>query len=442
MGTFDHAQPSVLLARPRPRETIFSVCSRTHWASGHIDARRTSTQLLGHGRGGVHHDFPRGMQHLRQVAGGQIGSLEVELCERTVLGVYWPFMSSTQRARVLRLCAASTPSTLNAVRAGVSWQIAPRHELRYCPKCLEIDQQTVGHGYWHTEHQWPGVWICPIDGEQLRYVTRSSKCAAWLTVEQAVGDSRLIELPRGALEVLRDVSLCCTWIASQSQASFEALGIMVRSRMRKAGVVRRELSVTADELKAVSSHFLPGMCEVMHFESFQGTKWMQDTLVDHRAGHPLRWAVLLSLHGSVAREDLECEYRDAIAQVPQRDLFDRGEHRRAVAPPEFYHALSEPTQIRQAARTLDVDANEIQSWIRRDRQLASHWRASRADARRHEAISAIEAFLRANPTCLRIDVLRSCLWAVRALERYDQAALARLLPAPITKHWRQLQLFG
>ena len=441
MWPIDPAQSPVELVRPRPGETIYSVCSRTHWTSGRIDARHTSTLLLGHGRGGAHHDFPRGMHHLQQAARGRLGPMEVELRERTVLGIYWPFMSSTQRARVIRLCAESNPSVLNAVRAGVSWQIAPRHELRYCPKCLKIEQQVAGHGHWHAEHQWPGVWICPIHGEELRYVPRSAKCNKWLTVERGVVASRLAELPRGAEDLLSKVSLCCTWIGSLSQASFEALGIMVRGRMRKAGAVRRELSVTIGEFQDVSGHISSKLHGVMHFESFQGTQWIQDTLVDPRAGHPLRWAILLSLSGSVALEDLQSGYRKAIAQVPQRDFFDRGEHRRAVAPPELYHALSEPIQVRQAARALDVDKSEIQSWIRRDQQLADHWRTSRADARRDAATGAIEAFLRANPTCLRIDVLRSCLWAVRSLERYDQAALDRLLPAPITKHWRQLPLF-
>jgi hypothetical protein len=40
-----------------------------------------------------------------------------------------------------------------------------------CPACIEQDLQQAGWAYWHGQHQYPGVWECPIH-RQLLLVAR------------------------------------------------------------------------------------------------------------------------------------------------------------------------------------------------------------------------------------------------------------------------------
>ena len=42
------------------------------------------------------------------------------------------------------------------------------HPLKACAACMAHDLAGFGVAYWHVDHQYPGIWLCPIHNEILR----------------------------------------------------------------------------------------------------------------------------------------------------------------------------------------------------------------------------------------------------------------------------------
>ena len=49
----------------------------------------------------------------------------------------------------------------------VTSRFRANHPLKACTVCMQHDHDTHGTPYWHRDHQYPGVWICPRHGTRL-----------------------------------------------------------------------------------------------------------------------------------------------------------------------------------------------------------------------------------------------------------------------------------
>ena len=91
MATLDLQQG--LPQRWLPDETLFSLCSRYHAASGNVLPATTCRQLFGHPRQGCAHDFPARLDHFLSVTGGALGTVTSIVEDHTVLPLYLRFAS-------------------------------------------------------------------------------------------------------------------------------------------------------------------------------------------------------------------------------------------------------------------------------------------------------------------------------------------------------------
>jgi hypothetical protein len=414
-------------------ETLYSLGCRYHLLSGCGDARLSSRRLLGHDFGGAQIDYVCGLRHLSEVSGGRIPADASTLRRRTVLGAYWPFMSAERKAAVLETCLGRSEERFQRSAAGLTWSsFLKMHELRGCARCDDESRTELGFSFWHISHQLPGVWVCTKHREPLRFARkRGKRNAGWVqpgSSELAITHGHLSD---SCLETIHRLAVCAQWISSLEAAQLDALDTLVRSRWRTAGLISRERQASVSELREIWADRFAELSAsgVPHFEQLSGFRWMRETLRDHRAAHPLKWALLLSSAGAVDGESLRRGYWEALTRLPHADLFiDRYPQQVAKAPADLYEAFDVPRTVAEAARHTGRRSSEVSSWLRRDPALSLHRDESSRSIKARAAVFVIRGAMAADPARLRINVLRRARWGVSWLEKNEPGVLQGLMP--------------
>lgn len=144
-----------------PDETLFSLSSRFHVVAGHALARSSALTLFGHKTQGTLHDLPSRLSHFALSTEGRLGCPEDIACSRTVLGYYLPLRSPDCVQGVLNAIDGSDTGSLKFRLGLLTSRFRAHHPLKACPACMRLDRSRFGVAYWHLEHQYPGVWLCP-----------------------------------------------------------------------------------------------------------------------------------------------------------------------------------------------------------------------------------------------------------------------------------------
>lgn len=150
-----------------PDETLFSLCSRHHYFSGRRLGSDTNTMLFGHRRGGAQHDLPSCIDEFVARTNGQYGAAGYVCSERTLLRYYRKFIDQSDEDRVVVMLRSGSVANLKFQMGILTSRFRANHPLKACVDCMEIDRHAVGWAYWHLEHQYPGVWVCPVHGRLL-----------------------------------------------------------------------------------------------------------------------------------------------------------------------------------------------------------------------------------------------------------------------------------
>lgn len=457
IGQRTQPNASYFFPPPLSGETVYSICSRLFATNSLDDARTASMYMLGHERGGFHYVLPYGLCRLEKISAGALVATQELLRERTVLACILPFLLAQQRRNLLEELRSSRVSNWSRRMVGLSLPgVDGHHLLRRCPDCAALDRAKYGFSYWHTEHQLLGIWTCPLHGRPLQSLSiRFRQKFHWRQAERE--DSDFSETPMDAAELLRLDALAKTilWTTSMQSISSSVLNVLVRSRLRQAGIVHTEVKVSDAELVGLHEHMAAPLARtgISHFAGFQSPRWIKELLVDPRASHPMRWALLIATtlgddffnpkfgpqRHAVKNADqvallLRTEYQAAMERAPQMTLFKMIYSPRITrAPGVLYSALEQAMKLSEAVRTTGMSLNEVRIWIRRDKNLAALWHRAVCDARTSEAKAQIIAYLRSHPNAQRIEVMRTNLRACRLLERYNPDLLQALLPSAWTK---------
>ncbi len=150
-----------------PGETLYSLGCRHHILAGNSKAGDTCLQLFGHRRIGAAHDLPGRVNHFVRRTKGQFGTAESSIREHTILPYYFPFRSAEDESNAIAAMSGDSIGSLKAKLGILATRFGAAHPLKMCPICLKQDQDMHHLGYWHVEHQLPGVWLCPWHGIKL-----------------------------------------------------------------------------------------------------------------------------------------------------------------------------------------------------------------------------------------------------------------------------------
>ncbi len=154
-----------------PGETLFSLCSRYHFISGHRTPARTCTTLFGTHRAASAHDVPSHVQTLVDRTQGALGTAREVILEHTLLPFYFPFHPAPRCEQWLTQIGTGSSPVLKAQMGLAASQFGASHPLKACPICMQLDRSDYGVAYWHVEHQIPGMHICRAHRKPLLVAT-------------------------------------------------------------------------------------------------------------------------------------------------------------------------------------------------------------------------------------------------------------------------------
>lgn len=152
-----------------PEETLFSLASRYHHISGNVLPTETSMQLFGHGRQGSMHDIPSRIDEFVFRTEGVLGCAERIIREHTLLPFYFPYRTELDSANAIAAVRHGGIGGLKGALGILASRFGASHPLKACPECILCDQKVHQVAYWHTEHQWPGAWVCLKHQKLLQY---------------------------------------------------------------------------------------------------------------------------------------------------------------------------------------------------------------------------------------------------------------------------------
>lgn len=150
-----------------PDETLFSLVSRLHRIWGRQLAADTARLLFGGKIRGTHHDFPSALAHFESKTDGQFGTSNAIARGATLLRFFEPFLESDAFAAAVETMESSSVAHLKYQLGLLTSRFRANHPLKACPTCMVVDEQLYQWVYWHLSHQFPGVWHCPIHGDEL-----------------------------------------------------------------------------------------------------------------------------------------------------------------------------------------------------------------------------------------------------------------------------------
>ncbi|WP_457334907.1 hypothetical protein [Rhizobacter sp. P5_C2] len=411
-------------------ETLFSICARYHRLSGRSDSKSTAVELLGHRRASSLHDFPVGLGHLEQVSGGAIRPTLELLRQRTVLAAVWPFTDRGWQDKVLR---QSTLAPTKGVQQapGMRWNALPnRIFLRHCRDCLDEDLRK-GVPVWRNEQQWPGMWACLRHSAPLASLDLRAGSNEWALPSEPASTRRSHDLSKESLTILLNLARAVVWLSSKKTLSVPALGVLVRSRLAQTGFAITDITTTSADLNRFNELRVLRLVATgaAHFVSLpHDARWIREVLVDRRASHPTKWAILLSSSGPCDSVSLDAEYAEAAGRVTVHGLTGIPAARRSRAPQRLYEALRFHHLLADACKACDMTRDEAERWVRRDKALHEMWREAKLARRKAESRLAVLAFREANPNALRSDYFQKCGPHARWLQLNDKSWIEANLP--------------
>jgi hypothetical protein len=151
---------------PYPDEILYSVLCRYHLRCGNPSQRQTNAELWGQNYGKKLY-LPDGIEKISHKIPADTGlTAEYFIANHTIFPWLKPFMPKERGEKLFDAMKRGDPDIYSIIGFAKTLNGLPRY-LRYCRSCAERDRIQHGESYWHTAHQLPWVFVCPIHGEPL-----------------------------------------------------------------------------------------------------------------------------------------------------------------------------------------------------------------------------------------------------------------------------------
>lgn len=256
------------------------------------------------------------------------------------------------------------------------------HPLKACRACMTADVEQYGWAYWHAEHQFPGVWICPVHASPLHVLTLKHNgverfswqipCASNLTEILGAPEARcqqvLHEFSRLVTELVgtgRDDG----WLHAEKVQPTILRRMQDRGWVTLAGHVRLKEATKSYVAHCTHLQSLPEMARLSTHED-GGCAQINRLIRPLRSGiHPFR--LLVAIHWLFAdMGDFACHH--GYQEVPPRPSFSATcQSESAVCrqlPPNHVKAqvlslVQEGKSATAAAESVGVDVSTAMSWL-------------------------------------------------------------------------------
>lgn len=380
-----HTQMAVSYMHPLPSwlpdETLFSLASRYHRLSGNRLAAHTCHELFGHGQQGAQHDFPTRLTHFVNATEGVLGDARSLIQKRTILPFFLHFIGQEKAGNAIRTLEGGSLGGLKFQLGLVTSRFRANHPLKACPVCMQHDHGIHGTPYWHRDHQYPGVWVCPTHGVPLLVSTvKSSGVGRFLWhlphesllsnafAKSAEPSSREI----GALTAFAQLPLALAGLPLEMQIQPKALQQALMSGLKQGELATRTNRLRLSQIRssyletAAPFTAVPELMQLCGGGTDIGST-LGKLLRPPRSGtHPLRYLGLIYwLFGSWPRFiDKLSDYCDNEGQGPA-PVHHRAPNASDTARQPFLACLKSGLSITHCAKSVGVDVSTGLVWAAR-----------------------------------------------------------------------------
>lgn len=363
-----------------PGECLFSLASRYHRMAGNFKSKTTCLALFGHSRIGAAHDLPGRIDEFVSRTQGQLGSAHAIIYGHTVLPYFLAFRDSATAADAEFAMRGGSIGSLKFRLGLLTSRFRSHIPLKGCCMCMEADLHVHHVAYWHLDHQFPGVWVCPVHGCALREYTMKvsgEQRFDWFLPDDVRALTHEAEPERspelvGKLTRLANAAISLGHLGRGFHFDRARLAISHRVQLHAAGLLgdggRLRLGAIADHYL----QFIDGLQAVRELSALprdRCTAGAQVTRLLYRPDsttHPLRELLLvLWLHGSwdsfmshyanaTPAKEVDVHTSDATLAPSASDP------RRAWAVAQVTEAGDSATGV---ARRLAVDVSTVMAWL-------------------------------------------------------------------------------
>jgi hypothetical protein len=152
-----------------PRELAYGNFSRFSDCIGKRPPRTISRMLFGIELTKFTIDYPTGLEHLEKVLplGHSMTAQQIIEDGHSFFNIHRAFLPKKRMDEIRDGMLASRKQGVDIQSGQVSAGIKAKAFLCFCTACAIGDREKFGFAVWHTEHQLPGVYLCPHDGTPL-----------------------------------------------------------------------------------------------------------------------------------------------------------------------------------------------------------------------------------------------------------------------------------
>jgi hypothetical protein len=369
-----------------PDETLFSLASRFHRVTGHRWAASTCQALFGHSRIGSAHDLPARVDEFASRTRGCHGDSIDIIWRHTVLPYFLPYRSAEIASDAIAAMRGPSIGSLKFRLGLVTSRFRAHLPLKACRRCIERDFAAHNVAYWHRRHQFPGVWVCHLDGVRLHQheikVSGESRFDWVLPDELPIRDE---EAPAAwPLEIgdrLARLAYAAQSLGDLPYGTHFDSGLLSECHhqaLASRGFVGRGGRLQLTELAESYHEFVAGLQIVPEFANLPIDKADARTQISrmlyrHEDGtHPLRQLILtVWLHGSWA--NFSDRYRNLCTATVARAVGSEFRERPAAAEEDDPRVKQVVVAVRDLARSptavaseLGVDVSTVVAWLARE----------------------------------------------------------------------------
>ena len=247
------------------------------------------------------------------------------LCRRhTLLSYYIPFRPGTLIQESITAMTGNSVRDLKFRLGLPASRVGASHPLKACPLCMTDDVAATGIAYWHLDHQFPSVWVCPKHGGKLMQCTSRTKTAnrlQWVLPDMVEEDSwrHFADLQGSGFQFLQKLAqISCDAVRSTDQNMDPDV---LRACSLRAAHERGWLKDSGRaDLMAIREAFLErvsGIASVSDWSSCGGAAAQDGGFLggmlrsDRAHKHPVKYLVLIALMfddwDELAKAANECE---------------------------------------------------------------------------------------------------------------------------------------
>lgn len=153
------------LPAPHPNELIYSTVARAGVYFGLVSPKQLLDEVFADRKVIATLDLPSHLQSIAELL-SETGKydLEILIYQHTLFPLYAPFVTEQIRQRAMNLMAVRSDGAIHLMLGVATSRIKSVRTFRFCPSCMEKQQQLYGESFWQRDWFLPDIPVCSEHG--------------------------------------------------------------------------------------------------------------------------------------------------------------------------------------------------------------------------------------------------------------------------------------